>query len=205
MIIGGMEEPTTTAQHFVERYGITPRFFMSCCLLPSLLAVRTVSCSYRGTLVETPEVPAWKARLRALRTVLALGEIQKIAERRTKIPLGVVPPTELGAIAEGFLESDCHRVTADFLVRECLKPALDAVNTTLLFYRGQMVDSLQTKDWHTQFQALTIAARLHRLYPGESDNTHFATYGDVALLVSEPRRESRTIEIVRKTQLVQLR
>jgi hypothetical protein len=199
------EELTTTAQQFVEHYGITPRFFVSRCLLPSLLAVRRASFFYYGVLVETHEFPAWNVRLRALRTVLAIGDAPEIEQKHLRIPFSCLRPAQLHTIADGFLETDCDRINADFLVAKCLLPAIEAVNTALLFYRGRLVDSLSIQDSATQLEALKIALRLHRVYRDESDNTHFATYRDVALLVSEGERMSRAIQIVRRSQLVYLR
>lgn len=205
MTTRGTKELMTTDQQFLERYGTTPRVFVSSCLLPSLLAVRTVSCFYGGVLVETREVPAWKARLRALRTVLALGDIHEIEEKRIKIPLGAVAPERLAAIVDGFLETDWRWINGDFLVRECLKPCLDAVSTGSFFYCGHQVDSFQFQDWDAQLEAVTIAAKLRKLFPNELDNIHFATYRDIAFLVSEARRKCRAIQVVRQDQIVHWR
>ena len=68
-----LEQRESAALQFVEQYGVTPSFFVGFCLLPALLAVTRLSCLYRGVLVETLESPAWKTRLRALRTVFAWG------------------------------------------------------------------------------------------------------------------------------------
>lgn len=205
MISSNSRQSTTTADDFVERYGVTPRFFVRHCLLPSLLALRRVSCFYRGVLVETLETPAWKTRVRALRTVFAMADAKKVAEKQIKIPPGALGPAHLATIRDGLLDTDRDQINADFLVRECLKPALDAVNIALLFYRGRLVDSLQIRDCRTQLEAANIALKIHKAYPSEHDNIHFATYRDIALLGSDVRQKSRAIQIVRKSQLVYVR
>lgn len=205
MITPNSNQSAATADQFVERYGVTPGFFVRHCLLPSLLALRRFSFFYRGALVESLEAPAWKTRIRALRVVFALADAGKVAEKEIKIPLGALGPAQLATIRDGFLEADCGRISPHFLVGECLKPALDAVITALLFYRGQLVDSRQSRDWSTKLDALEIVARAKKLYPNDDDNIHFATYRDIANLASELRRKSRAIQIVRKSQLVYVR
>ncbi len=205
MITPNSKHPTTTAEEFIERYGVSPSFFVGCCLLPALQAVARVSCFYKGSLVETFEAPAWKSRIRALRTVFALADTEEVAEKQIKIPLGALGVAYLATIRDGLLDTDCGQISPDFLVGECLKPAFDAVNIALLFYRGRPVDSWQTQDYSTQVEAANIALKIHKAYPSELDNIHFATYRDIALLVSEARRDNRAIQIVRETQLIYVR
>lgn len=205
MIALKSKQSATTADEFAEHYGITPHFFVRHCLLPSLFALRRVSCFYHGVLVETLEAPAWKTRLRALHTVFAMASAEEIQEKRIKIPLGALGPAQLAPIADALLKTDCCPIGARFLVVNCLRPALEAVNTAYLFYLGRQVDSLQFQDWGTKLEALTIACKARKLFAIDSDNLHFATYRDIALLVSEAQRKSRAIQIVRETQLVYVR
>src|SRR5215472_12130129 len=205
MISPKSKQPTTSAEQFVERYGVTPRFFVGSCLLPALLAVRRVSCFYRGVLVETLEGPACKTRLRALRTVFAMAAAEEIQEKRIKVPLGALGPAQLGTIADGFLETDWRWITAEFLVVNCLMPASEASNSAFLFHLGRLVDSFQFEDAGTQVEAAAIALKVHRAYANECDNIQFATYRDIALLVSEARRNSRAIQIVQQSQVVFVR
>lgn len=205
MIRTNSKQPTA-AERFVERYGVTPPFFVRHCLLPSLLAVTRVSCFYRGVVVETREVPAWKTRLRALRTVFAMADAKDVAEKQIKIPRGVLGPAQLATITDGFRDTDYDQISTDFLVGECLKPAFDAALTILRFYRGRIVDSLQTGDFWTQLQAGIIALKIYKDYPSEHDNIHFASYRDIALLVSDARRKTRAIKLGgRQIQLVYMR
>src|SRR5262249_47508570 len=115
------EQLTTTAQQFVEQYKVTPPFFVRHCLLPSLWAVTQVSCFHRGTLVETLEVPAWKTRLRALRTMFAVMSAKETAGKQIKIPSEALGPAELATIVDGFLEADCCPTNLPFLLVSCLK------------------------------------------------------------------------------------
>lgn len=199
------KQSATTAEQFVERYGVTPGFFVKHCLLPSLFALTRVSCFYRGALVETLQAPAWKTRLRAVRTVLAMVATEEIQEKHIKIPLGALGPAQLATIADAFLETDWYWITAECLVGDCLVPALEAVNTACRFYLGRVIDSFQTQDTDTQMEALKIVSRVKKLYANDYDNIHFATYRDIALLVLEAQRKSRAIQIVRETQLVYVR
>lgn len=205
MITPSSRQSTTTADEFVERYEVTPPFFVRHCLLPSLFALTKVSCFYRGVVVEILEIPAWKTRLRALRTMFGLLDAEEIEKKQIKVPLGALGPAQLAVIAEAFGEADCCWDNAAFLLATCLKAALDAVNTAVLFYRGQLVDSLQTRDWSTKREALEIVARAKKFYANDDDNIQFATYRDIALLVSEARRNNRAVQIVRQTQLVYVR
>jgi len=199
------EQRESAALQFVEQYGVTPSFFVGFCLLPALLAVTRLSCLYRGVLVETLESPAWKTRLRALRTVFAMTSAEEIEEKQIRIPLGALGPAQLATIADAFLETDWCRITPEFLVAKCLKPAVNAVNIAYLFFQGRLVDSLQTQDSATQLEALEIGLRVHKACANEYDNIHFATYRDIALLVSGARQRRRAIQIVRSTQLVHIR
>jgi hypothetical protein len=195
---------STPAQRFVDRYGITPRSFVSGCLVPSLLAVQTVTFLYRGVPVETREVPAWKARLSALRTILAMATADEIDGKRIRVPVGALGLEQLTTIADGFLEEDWHRITPEDIA-VCLTHFFDAENSVLLFYHGKLVDTRETEDHSTQIEAALLALRLWKAYPNDSDNFTFATSRDIALLISEARRRRRVIEIVRRTQIVQMR
>jgi hypothetical protein len=195
----------TTAEQFVERYKVTPSFFVRHCLLPSLIALTRVTCFYQGVLVETLEVPAWKTRLRALRTVFAMTSAVEIEKKQIRTPLGALGPAQLTTMADAFPETEWCPTTTEFLVAKCLKPALDAVNITCLFYQGRLVDSLQTRDCATQLEALEIALKAKKAFPNEYDNIHFATYRDIALLVPRARQRRTAIQIVRPTQLVHMR
>lgn len=195
---------TTPAERFFEQYGVTPRFFAGRCLLPALLAVGRLECFYRGVLVETLETPAWKTRLRALRTVFAVTAAEEIQETHTKVPPGALRPAQLAIIADAFLETDWCRIAPESLAAH-LQGAFDAANIAFLFYQGRLVDSLQTKDSGTQMEAAKIAARVHRLYANDRDNMHFATYREIMLLVSAAQQKRKQIQIVRQSQLVYMR
>lgn len=199
------KQSATTAEHFDERYGITPGFFVRHCLLPSLSALKRVSCFYRGALVETLEAPAWKPRLRALRTIFAMADAEEIEEKHIKVPWGALGPAQLTVIADAFLETDWSRIIPEFLVADCLKPALDASNNVYRFYRGQLVHSLQLKDMDAQMCALEIAGKIHKLYAAAHNNMHFVNYHDIRLLISDAQRECRAIQIVRQNQYVYMR
>jgi len=198
------KQVTTPAEQFLEQYGVTPRFFVGCCLLPGLLAVTRISCLYRGVLAETLEIPAWRTRLRALRIVFAMTDAKEIKEKRIKIPLGALGPTQLTTIVDASLETDWSWITPEFLVGNCLK-ALDAMNTTYLFYQGRPADSYETPDWDTKLEALQIVGRVQKFFPNDFDNLHFATYRDIAYLVSAARQKGKEVQIVRETQLVDMR
>src|SRR5262249_12665762 len=105
---------------------------------------------------------------------------------------------------DAFLETDWCRITPKFLAN-CLKAALDAVNVAHVFYQGRLVDSHQLRDCGTELEALKIVGRVKKLYVNEHDNINFATYRDIALLVSGAQQKRRAIQIVRQTQLVYLR
>jgi len=205
MITAATEQVTSIAEPFVDQYGVTPRFFVGCCLLPGLLAVTRLACFHRGVLVATLESPAWKTRLGALRTVLAIMAAHEIEENQVKIPRGALAPTELATIADAFLDTDWNGITPEFLVAECLKPALRAENIAYLFYQGRLVDSLRTRDCRTQLEALKIALRAEGLYADEYDNIHFATHRDIAFLVSAARQKEKQIQIVRQSQILYIR
>lgn len=164
-----------------------------------------LSCFYGGVAVETLEVPAWKTRLRALRTVLAMASAEEVEKNRIKIPFGAVTPGQLATITEGLYETDLRWMTAEFLVAECLMPLADAVKTGFLFYRGRLVDSLRIRDWGTQLEAVKIGLRIHRAYPSERDNIHFVTYRDIALLACVADQKTQVVQLSRQTQLVQVR
>jgi hypothetical protein len=200
----GAKQRTTPAERFYEQYGVTPRFFVGCCLLPALLAVTRLACFYRGVLVETLETPAWKTRLRALRTVFAMTAAQEIQQEHIKVPLGALRPAQLATIAGALLETDWGRIAPEFLATH-LQGALDAMNIAYLFYHGRLVDSLQTQDSGTQMEAAKIAARVHRLCANDRDNIHFATYRDIMLLVSAARQKGKQIQIVRQSQILYIR
>jgi hypothetical protein len=86
-----------------------------------------------------------------------------------------------------------------------LLPAINAVNIAYFFSLGRLVDLRQSRDWSTQLEALKIAAKVHMLYASEYDNIHFATYRDLAFLISGARPKKKVIQTVRPTQLVKLR
>jgi hypothetical protein len=201
----GSKQLTTPAEQFGELYGVTPQFFVRCCLLPALVAVKRFSCFYRGVLVATLESPAWKTRLGALRTVLAIMAAHEIEEKQIKIPRGALAPTELDTIADAFLDTDWNGITPEFLIADCLKPALHADNIAYFFYLGRLVDSLKTRDSRTQLEALKIAARAKGLYADEYDNIHFATHRDIAFLLSAARQKGKQIQIVRQSQILYIR
>ena len=198
------KQPMTTGEQFVDRYGITPSLFVSSCVLPSLTALTKISCFYHGTPVETLVAPAWKTRLRALRVVFAMIDAEEIREKRIKIPLGTLGPAQLTTIVDASLETDWSWMTTEFLVGSCLK-ALDAVNTAYLFYLGRPVDSYETRDWNTRLEALEIVGRVQKFYANDYDNIHFATYGDISLLVSAARQKRKEVQIIRQSQLVHVR
>jgi len=198
------KQPMTTGEQFVDRYGITPSLFVSSCVLPSLTALTKISCFYHGTPVETLVAPAWKTRLRALRVVFAMIDAEEIREKRIKIPLGTLGPAQLTTIVDASLETDWSWITPEFLVGNCLK-ALDAMNTTYLFYQGRPADSYETPDWDTKLEALQIVGRVQKFFPNDFDNLHFATYRDIAYLVSAARQKGKEVQIVRETQLVDMR
>jgi hypothetical protein len=195
----------TIDAQFVQRHGITPRAFVRDCLRPSLFAMQRISCLYKDTLVETHEFPAWKTRLRALRLVFAMGDAEELARMQVKLPRGVLGPTQLKTIANGLLETDCCWLELSVLARRCLIPALEATCTVLLFYQGRSVDSLRDKDWNTQFEATKMLLRLHRAFADERDNILFASYRDVALLISERQKKNRTIQVFGQSKFIRLR
>jgi len=45
-------------------------------------------------------------------------------------------PAQLATIADAFFETDWCRMTPEFLVAKCLKPAVNAVNIAYLFFPG---------------------------------------------------------------------
>lgn len=179
MITPNSKHPATTADEFAERYGVTPPFFVRHCLLASLFALKRVSCFYRGVLVETLETPAWKTRLRALRTMLGLLAAEEIKEKQIKVPLGALGPAQLAVIAEAFGGADCCGEETAFLLATCLKAALDAVNNAQFLCRGKLVDSQQTRDWSTQLEALRMFARARKFCANDCDNIQFATPRDM--------------------------
>jgi len=173
-------------------------------LLPALLAVTRLACFYRRVLVETLEIPAWKTRLRALRTVFAMKAAQEIQVEHIKVPLGALRPAQLATIAGALLETHWCLIAPESLAAT-LQGALDATSFACVFYQGRLVDSLQTQDSGTQMEAAKIAARVHRLCANDRDNIHFATYRDIMLLVSAARQKRKHIQIVRQSQLVHMR
>ena len=125
--------------------------------------------------------------------------------KRIKIPFGALGPAQLATIAEAFCETDWHRITPEFIVVDCLKPALDAENIAYLFYQGRLVDSFQTQDWDTRLKAVNTALKVHKAFPDEYDNIHSATHRDIALLVSAARQKEKQIQIVRQSQILYIR
>lgn len=200
----GSEQFDLAASQFAKRYGVTSCFFVRKCLLPSLLAVTTLSCYYGSVLVEVLEHPAWKTRLRALRTLLALSD--GIEGQRARAPKGSLGPQELNLIASSFLETDLNNIHPEMWVPKCLVPCSEATGRVFFFYFGKLVDSTEYQLQNIQLEAITIGLKLWRIYRDERDNAFFVTNRDIAALVSAARQNGkRTIQLNRRTQLVHVR
>ena len=202
----GSEQFDLAASQFAEQYGVTSCFFTRKCLLPSLLAVTTFSCYYGGVLVEVLERPAWKTRLRALRTLLALSYSYGIEGQCARVPKGSLGLRQLTLIASSFLETDLNNIRPEIWVPKCLGPCLQASGRVFLFYFGKLVDSTEYQLHDIQLEAVTIVGKLKKLFPDECDNAFSVTHRDVAALVSAARQNGkRTIQLNRRTQLVHVR
>jgi hypothetical protein len=82
--------------------------------------------------------------------------------------------------AELFLEE--RGITAEFLVKECLKPALIAERTVFFFHQGSLVETREVPAWETRLRALQIALKLMGAY--ETDGKAEAvTKSDVIFLL----------------------
>lgn len=193
-------------RQFVERHGITARFFAKYCLIPSLLAVSRISCFYKGFLVETLEGPAWKTRLRALRTVLALSEDYDMRGKPKKAPPGTLGPVQRVVIAEGCFETDWIKIDAGFLIRECLHPCLEATSKVFHFYRAKLIDTREFPNHEISLEAIKIAAKLKKWYANEYDNLQFATHRDIAFLTAQSfQNKSKSVQLVRRSQIIYVR
>jgi hypothetical protein len=106
--------------------------------------------------------------------------------------------------AELFLEE--RGITAEFLVKKCLKPALIAVRPVFFFYQGSLVETREIPAWETRLRALQIVLKLMGAYETD-DKTEAVTKSDVICLLktsegkqgratSEPNGASRNRKIV---------
>lgn len=202
----GSEQLELAAQQFIERYGVTPHFFTRKCLLPSLLAVTILSCFYGDILVEVLERPAWKTRLRALRTLLAVAGPYMNEGGPAKSSKGGLGPRQLALIASSFLEADSDSISPKSWIPKCLKPCLEATGRAFLFYRGRLTDSVELQLPDVHLEALIIVGKLRKLFPDDRDNSFSATHRDIVALVSVARQNGKSdIQLGRRSQVVYMR
>ena len=108
--------------------------------------------------------------------------------------------------AELFLEE--RGITAEFLVKKCLKSALIAVRTVLFFYQGSLVETREVPAWETRLRALEIALKLMGAYEADSKD-EAVTKGDVIFLLKtsegeQGRATSESNGACRNTKIVEL-